>query len=348
MNKRLWLSGMSGMVGSHALRHVLLNTDWDVVGPVSFRHEGNNDRIAVAVGEWCDKHEECKPIDGWRSRLKVTTTDLTGPISESTIRNWGEVDYIWNVASNSAVPDSITDPVPFVRNNVELILAVLEYARVVNPEIFIQCSTDEVFGPVVPGQGHTEFEAYRPSNPYSASKSAQDMIAYSYYRSFDVPLLITHCMNMFSENQSPSKYTAMLIRKISNGETVGVHVDSEGRPGSRYYLHSRNLAAAWLWMTENKMAHRYSQKGGDPQKFNIAGNAEINNLAWAQMIAKIMGKPLKYELVNFHGGSHGNGHDPYYGLDSSKAEAAGWKLPVTLEESLERTIRWTLDHPSWL
>ena len=336
------------MVGSHTMRHLLVNTDWDVICPTTFSHAGNNDRIAVALGEWCTKHKECAPIKGWRDRVSFTHTDLSGSISESTSRKWGDVDYIWNLASLSHVPDSVTDPHNFIMNNVNVVMSMLEYARQIDPDIFIQCSTDETFGPAERGHGHTEWDPYVPSNPYSASKGMQDMAVMAYYRSYNLKAIITHCMNMYSEGQDSVKYTAMLIRKISRGETVQVHVDENGQPGTRYYLHSRNLSAAWLWMTENKMAHTYLDQGGRVQVFNIAGNREVDNLAWAQLIAEMMGKPLKYELVHFHQGSHGAAHDPVYGLDSSKAEALGWRLPVSLEESLERTIRWTLMHPEFL
>src|SRR3546814_5568574 len=107
------------------------------------------------------------------------------------------IDYIWNIASESHVDRSLTNPTAFIRNNVELIMNVLEFAREVQPKIFLHMSTDEVFGPQYDGDSpHSEWSPSKPSNPYSASKSAQEDIAYSYWPAFGTPLVITNTMNL--------------------------------------------------------------------------------------------------------------------------------------------------------
>ena len=122
-----------------------------------------------------------------------------------------------------------------------------------------------------------------------------------------------------------------------NGETIDIHTESDGvTPGSRWYIHARNLASAILFILEKF-------KPGD--RVNITGKEEINNLEMAQKIADVIGKPLKYNLINFH--STRPGHDIRYGLSGEKLYNMGWEPPVDFEKSLRKTVEWTLAHPHW-
>jgi len=141
MSKRVLLTGASGFVGSHVLRHLLVNTDWFVVCPTTFTHKGLTDRINVACDDLPDAY----------SRVKVIKTDLTAPISPVTAHAFGEIDYVINVASESHVDRSIEEPTPFILNNVSLICNLLDWARVAKPEKFLHISTDEVYGPAPKG-----------------------------------------------------------------------------------------------------------------------------------------------------------------------------------------------------
>lgn len=331
---RLWLSGAGGFIGHHMLEHVLSVTDWDVEATDSFRHKGRCDRIAQVL----DGHPE------WRPRLNVTTHDLAAPFTVREQAGFGDIDYMIAMASESHVDRSLDDPVPFVRTNVDVILNTLELARSLRPKHVIVISTDEVYGPVDPGQAHAEWAPVIPSNPYSASKAAQEAIAISYWRSYGVPLTIVNCMNLFGERQSPEKYLPMLIKRISSGETVTVHGTPENI-GTRHYLHARNLADALVHILTTLPPPSFGQTGR-PARYNIASPDPVSNLDLARQVADIVGEPLQYELVDFH--SARPGHDPHYGLDPSKLAAAGWKPPVPFTESLERTVRWTLAHPDWL
>jgi dTDP-glucose 4,6-dehydratase len=330
---KVLLTGAGGFIGHHALEHILSRTDWRVEATDSFRHKGRADRIAQVL----DGHED------WRARVRVTTHDLAAPFSNGQAAGFGRVEYLIAMASESHVDRSLADPVPFVRNNTDVILHTLELARQVDALHVIVISTDEVYGPVQPGHAHLEWAPIIPSNPYSASKAAQEACAVAWWRAYGVPVTIVNCMNLFGERQSPEKYLPMLIAKISHGETVTVHGTSENI-GSRHYLHARNLADALVFLaTENPTPFPFADR---PDRYNIASPDPVSNLHLAQAVAEIIGKPLRYELVDFH--SARPGHDPHYGLDPSKLAAAGWKPPVGFAESLERTVRWTLNHPEWL
>ena len=334
MSKRVLISGAGGFVGSHVFIHILHNTDWELVLLDSFRHRGKTDRITQQLDV---SHPE------YLSRVTVVTHDLKAPFSSQMIDKIGYIDYVLNLASESHVDRSITDPRDFIENNVALILTMLDWARVAKPEKFIQISTDEVYGPINEG-GHREGSPHRPSNPYSASKAAQEDICYSYWRTYGIPIIVTNTMNIIGELQDTEKYVPMVIKKVLAGETVTVHASSKGEVGSRFYLHARNQADALLFLLVHHTPAMYPAE--DLDRFNIVGDNEIDNLDLAQRIAKIVGKPLKCELVDFH--SSRPGHDLRYGLDGSKIAKLGWKAPIEFDESLDRTIRWTLDNKKWL
>ena len=334
--KRVLLTGASGFVGSHVLRHLLVNTDWDIVCPTTFTHKGLQDRIRVS----------CDDIEDAYKRVKIIRCDFTSPISSITAREFGKIDYVINVASESHVDRSIEEPSPFIINNVSLICHLLDWARTADIEKFLQISTDEVYGPAPIGYGHREWiDQHLPSNPYSASKSAQESVAFSYWRTYGVPIAITNTMNIIGETQDTEKFFPMVMKKVLSGEKMGIHGNPDtGEIGSRFYLHARNQADALLFtLSQNFPAYGETDM---PLKFHIVGEREVDNLEMAQMIAEATGKPLNYEIIDFH--SSRPGHDLRYALDGTKIADAGWKAPISLEESINRTVRWTLDHPEWL
>lgn len=330
---KVLLTGIGGFIGSHVLEHIMLTTDWNVVGIASWKHKGTPERV----------EEVMRPE--WKNRLEIITHDLISPIPERTKARIGQVDYIINVASESHVDRSITDPVPFIQNNVNLALNMLEFAREVKPKVFIQISTDEVYGVAPDGVNHKEWATMLPSNPYSASKACQEAIAISYWRTYGVPVVITNTMNNFGEMQDSEKYIAKVIKCITEDKVVPVHGTAE-HIGSRYYLHARNHADAVLFIVKNIKPEVYSEDNLYPSRYNVVGDIELNNLEVAQRIAQFMGKELKYELTDFHGTRPG--HDRRYALDGNKLKEAGWTPPLGFDESLQKYIDWTLMHPLWL
>lgn len=355
---RVLLTGAGGFVGSHVLRHLLVNTDWEVVCPVTFRHRGMSARLAQTMRDHADEAE-------WHRRVHVVHHDLAAPLSPLDLARWtgDDVDVVWNIASESHVDRSIADPVPFVTNNVAMQLNLLEWARRQDRlELFLQMSTDEVYGPAPAGHLHTEGEPHRPSNPYSASKSAQESLAFAWWRTYDLPVVVTNTMNIFGETQDAEKYFARVMRLVAAGEPVQVHARRvaapdlpEGvtwQPGSRMWLHARNLADAWLFITRRYLdgraeVSRYEPGKPDLQRFNVVGEEEVDNLQMARAVAAAMGRDsLEYEMVDFHASRPG--HDLRYALDGTRLTSLGWTAPVSLREGIQRTVAWTLRHPEWL
>ena len=325
--KKVLITGISGFIGAHFVEHFLINTTWEVIGIDSFRHKGMAERITDS--EHYQKNKR---------RVSIHTHDLTAPMSDVLKRRIGKVDYIINMASESHVDRSITNPVPFVKNNIDLVMNILEYAREYQPEKFIQISTDEVYGPIT-DNGHPEWDPIIPSNPYSASKAAQECLAISYWRTFGVPVIVTNTMNVIGQRQDPEKFVPLCIKKILSGQTIGIH-SQDGKIGTRFYLHARNFADAILFILRNVPADLYPEHDR-PQRFNIVGKTELNNLELAQKIAKIIGKDLRYELTDVH--TTRPGHDLRYGLDGKRMADLGYRFPVSFDESLENTVKWHLD-----
>ena len=342
---RILLTGAAGFVGSHVLRHLLAETDAKIVCPVSFRHKGLPARISSAV---CDYE--------WRDRVDIVHWDMRAPADPLTLSAFDGCDVIMNVASESHVDRSIEDPVGFTTNNVALMLNVLEVARKINPRLLLQMSTDEVYGPAYGDHRHAEWEPAIPSNPYSGSKAAQEAIAISYWRTYGVPLIITNTMNIIGEMQDPEKFVPMIIRNLRDQQPITVHTSPGGAPGSRFYLHARNLADAWLFLTRRTeevpdVISTYSGGASRPNRFHIVGEREVNNVEMVHQVAAAMGinqgeADRLIFPVSFHASRPG--HDLRYALNGNWLASIGWKAPVPLEKSLERSVKWTLEHPEWL
>jgi dTDP-glucose 4,6-dehydratase len=312
-----------------------VNTDWNVVCPTTFTHKGLQDRIRLSVDG----------VDDDFARTKVIRCDFTSPISPLTAREFGKIDYVLNLASESHEDRSIGEPAPFIINNVSLMVHLLDWARNTDIEKFVQISTDEVYGPAPLGYAHREWiDLHLPSNPYSASKAAQEDICFAYWRTYGVPIAITNTMNIIGEMQDPEKFLPMVIKRIRDNETVTIHGSPDGDIGSRFYLHARNQADGLLHVLGLNFPEYESF--GQPLRLHIAGEREVDNLELANMVAKIMDKPLHYQIVDFH--SSRPGHDLRYALDCESIWDTGWKAPLPLEESLRNAVEWTLDHPEWL
>lgn len=327
---KVLVTGSGGFVGSHIVDYLLSHTDWYIVGIDSFTHKGDPLRL-IDFNQTTNK------------RYDVFYCDLNSPISTRLKDKIGSIDYIINVASESHVDRSISDPVPFIQNNINLMLHILEYSREINPKKFIHISTDEVYGESILDYKHKEWDFHLPSNPYSASKSAQEQIAISYWRTYNIPLIIVNCMNMFGETQDNEKFIPKTISSILKKEKLPIF-STNGYIGKRYYLYVQNLSDVLLYILTNINVISYNSKIETiclPERFNISGDVEIDNLSLAKKIASIMRKELIYELVDTSYARQG--YDKNYSLDNSKIISYGWNPIFSFKESLTKTIFWTLN-----
>jgi dTDP-glucose 4,6-dehydratase len=324
---RILLTGGCGFVGHHMVEHFLKNTTWEII---------ILDKLTYA-SMGLTRLRDIKIYD--ENRVKVLTSNFTEPINEGLAEEIGSVDYIFHLGAETHVDRSIYDAEPFVLSNVLGTLRLLEFARTQKKlKKFFYFSTDEVFGPAPGNTAYKEWDRYNSGNPYAAAKAGGEELCLAFGNTHKVPIVITHCMNIFGERQHSEKYIPLVINKVLNGTKVLIHSDKNKKtPGSRFWIHARNVAAAIVFLIE---------KSNTQDKYNIVGEKEVNNLEMALFIAKVVGKPLNYELIDFH--TSRPGHDLRYGLDGTKMHEMGWRLPVNFEGSLEKTVTWFLNNKTWL
>lgn len=321
MNKRILITGGCGFIGHHIVEHIIKNTNWDIVVL---------DRLNYASSGF----DRLRDIDVFNNkRVLILTADFIRPIEEGLKEEIGKVDYILHLGAETHVDKSIENPEPFVMANVVGTMRLLNFARMILPKWFVYFSTDEIFGPAPEGTFYKEWDRYNSTNPYSATKAGGEELCLAYANTYKLPLFITHTMNVFGERQHPEKFIPMSIKKILNGKTVIIHSDpTKTKPGSRHWIHARNVAAALLFLLENAEQR---------EKYNIVGEKEVNNLEMAQLIAKILGKELKYKMISWH--ESRPGHDLRYALNGDKMKSIGWTYPKSFEDSLTKTIKWCLE-----
>ena len=324
--KKLLITGGCGFVGHHAVEHFLKTTDWDIY---------ILDKMTYAASG-LDRVRDINAFDS--QRVRFFSTDFTRSLSKGMVQECKDVNYILHMGAETHVDNSITDPGTFVYANVVGTLNMLEFARLLDHPTFVYFSTDEVYGPAPKGVEYKEWDRYNCTNPYSATKAGAEQLTLSYMNTYGLPGFIVNCMNIFGERQHPEKFIPLCIRKVRDDEMVSIHgTPDRKKSGSRFYIHARNVAAAVHWLMD-----KFEQR----QKYNIVGEKELSNLELAQKIAEVMGKELKYEIINFH--ESRPGHDLRYALDGSKLKEMGYTIPVSIDESLKRTVEWTLKNTKWL
>ena len=325
---KIVLTGGCGFIGHHFAEYIHNNTDWEIIifDKLTYASMGLN-RLRNNKLYYSD-------------RVKIYTIDLCNDISEGIKKEIGDnIDYIIHMAAETHVDKSIKEPTKIIQNNVNSTLFLLEWARTLSSlKIFFYFSTDEVFGPALGEILYKEWDRHRPTNPYSASKSAAENICIAYENTYKIPLMIVNVMNAFGERQHVEKFIPLCIKKILNNEKIYIHsYPDKIQSGTRFYIHAQNIANAVLFLITN---------GKIGEKYNICGEKEVSNLGLAQMIARIMGKQLNYEMVDFH--SSRPGHDLRYGLDGDKIYELGWNPQFNFEKSLDKTVRWTMQNLEWL
>jgi dTDP-glucose 4,6-dehydratase len=328
MPKNIVITGGCGFIGHHFTEFIHKNTDWNII---------ILDKLTYASAG-LDRFRSNLLIDS--SRVKIFTVDLCNELTIGLKKEIGvNINYIVHMAAETHVDNSIKEPLYVINNNIKSTINLLEWARTLNNlEVFFYFSTDEVFGPALGDTLFKEWDRHKPTNPYSASKSAAENICIAYENTYKLPLMVVNVMNAFGERQHVEKFIPLCIKKILNDELVCIHsYPDKLTSGTRFYIHSQNIASAVHFLINN---------GTIGEKYNISGEKEVSNLELAQLIAKIMNKELKYELIDFH--SSRPGHDLRYGLDGNKLYNLGWKPKFNFEESLEKCVKWTLNNLVWL
>ncbi|HOL90297.1 MAG TPA: GDP-mannose 4,6-dehydratase [Candidatus Pacearchaeota archaeon] len=339
---RILITGGSGFIGHHLVEGVLKETDWEIIILDALTYAGNLNRLT--------------DIEIWekgKNRVKFIWHDLKSPISESTHKLIGSLDYVWHLAAESHVDRSLEDSIPFVMSNVVGTANLLEYVKRYQPDIkkFVTFSTDEVFGPAPINIDYKEGDVCNPSNPYSASKEGEEAISKAFAFSFGLPIMISRTMNVYGERQHAEKFIPKTVRSILNNETVIIH----GLPGnisSRKWIHARNVCSALLFlMDKGELIEKKYQNDASHGVYHIVGE-ERDVLDLANRISKIIKNkeldPSEVEYVDFH--RTRPGHDLRYSLSGEKLKNLGFEYKSSFEDSFDKTIKWMIkpENQKWL
>jgi dTDP-glucose 4,6-dehydratase len=317
MKRTILVTGGAGFIGSWLIRHLLhTHPDCRVINLDSLTYAGNLDNL-LDVAE--------------NPRYQFVHGDIN---DASLVNTWmKQVDMCVNVAAQTHVDRSISGPETFVTTNVNGTMTLLEAARIHGIQKFIQVSTDEVYGSLGATGFFTETSPLEPSSPYSASKTAADLLALSYYRTYDLPVCVTRCSNNYGPNQYPEKLIPLFIIKALRNEPLPVYGDGLN---VRDWIHVRD---------HNRAVSTVLTQGVPGEVYNIGASNEWTNLAITHEILRQLGKPA--DLITYV--DDRLGHDRRYAIDSRKIQdTLGWQPAIGFAEGLAETIRWYQENTRWL
>jgi dTDP-glucose 4,6-dehydratase len=328
MIKNILITGGCGFIGHHLVEYLLNNTEHNlyIIDKLSYASFG------------LDRLREIDALNN--PRVHIYIYDLTSKIDYGFIQELKEINWIMHLAAETHVDNSISDPYCCIMNNVNSTLNMLELARKLEHlERFLYFSTDEVYGPALDDKLFKENDRHNPTNPYSASKSASEMICRSYENTFKIPLLVCNAMNVFGERQHNEKFIPKCINNILNekANTIHSYPSANNKAGSRFYIYAKNIAsAAYYIMCNGKLGENY----------NIPGQAEVANDELCDKIAEVLHKDSIKTYI--HHDDKRPGHDLRYGLDGTKLSELGWKAVGDFDSYLKEVIEWTQKNTKWM
>ncbi len=314
---RIFVTGGAGFIGSNFIRYVLqARNDHAIV---------NYDKLTYA-GNLSNLHSIAH-----HSAYDFVKGDICDAVTaEAAMRG---CDAVVHFAAESHVDRSIYEPAPVIQTNVTGTITLLEVARRLAISRFVHISTDEVYGDIAPGAHASEDSPLQPSSPYSASKAASDLLVRSYVRTYNLPALITRSSNNYGPYQFPEKFLPLMITNALHNKPLPIYGDGKQQ---RDWLHVEDNCRGILAVLE---------RGSIGEVYNIGGSHVEENLAMAQRLLRLTGKPrslLRYVADR-------PGHDRRYALNSRKIESElGWKPEIPLEDGVRRTIEWYKDNSKWV
>tara|TARA_B100000686_G_scaffold134707_1_gene141854 strand:- start:895 stop:1914 length:1020 start_codon:yes stop_codon:yes gene_type:complete len=314
--KTYLVTGGSGFIGSNFIRFLLseesnchiLNLDKLTYAgnPANLKDIENDKRYTFINGDICDE----KTIRDIFSNQKI--------------------DVVINFAAETHVDRSIGSPDNFIKTDVFGVFRLLEASRNFGVDLFIQISTDEVYGSIQKGSFY-ETDQLLPSSPYSASKAGGDRLAYSYYITYGLPVIITRASNNYGLFQYPEKLIPLFVTNAIENRPLPVYGDG------------KNIRD-WLFVLDHCSAVNFLIKNGERgQVYNIGGGNELENIEITQLILEKLGK--SEDLIQFV--EDRKGHDLRYSIDCSKLIQLGWKPQFSFADALENTIKWYQSNENW-
>lgn len=301
---KMLITGGAGFIGTNFVHYIHNTYDYEIVVLDKLTYAGNKDNLKDILSE---------------------ITFIKGDIgSEEDVKTaMKDCDLVVNFAAETHVDRSITDPSIFVKTDVLGTYNLLEHVRKYDVDKYLQISTDEVYGSIENGS-FSEESNIDPSSPYSASKAGGDMLVRAYYKTYELPVLITRSSNNYGPYQYPEKLIPLFILNAVEDKELPVYGDGKN-------------VRDWIYVMDNcKGVDTVMNKGKFGEVYNIGGGNEKTNLKITHLILDILGKPDS--LITFV--EDRLGHDRRYSLDSSKTRALGWKPEWSFEDGLRETVKW--------
>ncbi len=312
--KTFLVTGGAGFIGSNYIRYMLKkHKDVQMINLDKLTYAGNLENLQDVEND--PRYDFVK-----------------GDIGDETLVNdlIQNVDVIVNFAAESHVDRSIGAPDDFIKTDIFGAFVLLEAARNNHIDRFIQISTDEVYGSTE-GASFKETDPLMPSSPYSASKVGADRLAYSYYVTYGVPVLITRCSNNFGPFHYPEKLIPLFVTNALEDKPLPIYGDGKN-------------VRDWIYVEDHCEAIDFVfRKGTVGEVYNIGAGNEKTNLEITEYILKKLEKPKS--LMTFV--QDRLGHDRRYSIDSSKLQRLGWTPQHNLEQAMDETIQWYIENRSW-
>jgi len=336
--KTILVTGGAGFIGSAVIRHLINDTDYNVINVDKLTYAGNLESL-VSVSDHPRYHFE-----------QVDICDAKG--IQAVFRQH-QPDIVMHLAAESHVDRSIDGPGDFIQTNIVGTYNLLEQARHYWNQLeenkkahfrFHHISTDEVYGDLESTDDlFTETTSYAPSSPYSASKASSDHLVRAWNRTFNLPTIITNCSNNYGPYHFPEKLIPLVILNALAGKPLPVY--GKG-----------NQIRDWLYVEDHARALVLVATTGDiAETYNIGGHNEKQNIDVVKIICQLLeelapNKPdgVKHyqDLITFV--TDRAGHDVRYAIDASKiAKELNWKPQETFDSGIRKTVQWYLDNQAW-
>ena len=311
---RVLITGGAGFMGSNAIRYFLKKySDIEIVNLDKLTYAGNPDNL--------------KDIEN-NSRYRFIKGDIIDRnLLDSIVK---DVDVIINYAAETHVDRSILDPKEFIVTDVLGTYSLLESAKKHNIKKYIQISTDEVFGSIQDGK-FTEESPFKPNSPYAASKAGGDHLCRAYFKTYDMPIIVTHSCNFFGPYQYPEKLIPLFITNLLENKKIPVYGDG---------LQARE----WISTQDHCQAvDLILQKGKAGEVYNISTGDEIKNIEITKLLLAELNKNDSFiDYVKDR-----PGHDRRYAIDATKLRVLGWSPKMNFNDGIKQTIEWYKNNEGW-
>lgn len=318
MKKIVYVTGCLGFIGSH-VTEACLKQGWYVMGVDSCTYAANRG--------W---------LDSWGMRYGDQFEFLESDIND--LKRLYDCDYVINLAAETHVDNSIMSSDVFLRSNVNGVHRLLELIKQqpgYKQPVLLHFSTDEVYGDIETG-AHTEQDLLRPSNPYSASKAAADMLITAWARTYNMKYVIVRPTNNYGIGQYVEKLIPKSIKYLTLGKKIDLHDRGEPR---RTWLHADDTANAVVTIINSGVVNEI---------YNISGNAEMPNKEVIQKILRhYIDDAAAAQWQNYVMDSQRAGQDVRYAIDDSKLKKLGWQPQADFDKALKEIVKYYIDNFVW-